>query len=309
VEYGAHLPLVGFDGTNQSLAGLRLYASLAAQLGFTFLCASDHLLFSRPWLDGPTALAAVLDASGTMRLATTVAIPVVRGPTATAKTLAALDVLSGGRLVVGVGPGSSIGDYAQAGVSFTERWQRFDEAIALLRAVWDAHGHGFHGRFYSAAADLAPRPTQQPGPPLWIGSWGSHAGLRRVARLGDGWLASGYNTTPETFLGSLSTLATHLQRVGKVAAGFPNGIATMWLYITEDRAPAEQVLADVLSPTLNRSVEDLRERLPIGPAEECARKLSAYAAVGAERVFVWPVLDAMHQLERFRDQVVPRVTA
>ena len=71
------------------------------------MAANDHLLFARAWLDGPTALAAVLEHSGAMELATTVALVSVRGPAVLAKALTALDVLSGGRVVAGVGPGSS----------------------------------------------------------------------------------------------------------------------------------------------------------------------------------------------------------
>ena len=82
------------------------YAEQAVALGFEAICANDHLVFSTPWLDGPTALAAVAAASGEARLVTTVANPVVRGPAALAKSLAAIDVLSGGRVVAGLGPGS-----------------------------------------------------------------------------------------------------------------------------------------------------------------------------------------------------------
>ena len=75
-----------------------------------------------------------------MTLATTVALPVVRGPVALAKGLAAIDLLSGGRLVVGVGPGSSARDYAVVGVPFEERWKRLDEAVQALRALWLGEG-------------------------------------------------------------------------------------------------------------------------------------------------------------------------
>ena len=71
-----------------------------------------------------------------MTLATTVALAVVRGPVPVAKTLGAIDRLSGGRLVVAVGPGSSPDDYAAVGLDFSERWPRFDEAIGALRALW-----------------------------------------------------------------------------------------------------------------------------------------------------------------------------
>jgi alkanesulfonate monooxygenase SsuD/methylene tetrahydromethanopterin reductase-like flavin-dependent oxidoreductase (luciferase family) len=135
-----------------------------------------------------------------MTLATTAGLPVLRGPVQLAKTLGAIDVLSGGRLVVGVGPGSSADDYGAAGLRFQERWRRFDEALAALRVLLHGDATGFEGEFYSTRdVMLEPRPVQRPGRPIWIASWGSPAGLRRVARLGDGWLASAYNTTPGPF--------------------------------------------------------------------------------------------------------------
>src|SRR4029453_15586027 len=90
MELGAHLPLIELDAGRPTLAGLRDYARHASQLGFRYLCANAHLPISRPWLDGPTALAATLDAADGMTLATTVCLPVIRGPAPTAKMLAAL---------------------------------------------------------------------------------------------------------------------------------------------------------------------------------------------------------------------------
>jgi alkanesulfonate monooxygenase SsuD/methylene tetrahydromethanopterin reductase-like flavin-dependent oxidoreductase (luciferase family) len=166
-----------------------------------------------------------------MTLATTVAVPVLRGPAATAKILSAIDVLSGGRLVVGLGPGSSARDYELVGVPFEERWKRLDEAVQIMRAYWRADDVAFEGAFYSRAGlTLEPTPAQRPGPPIWIGSWGSPAGLRRVARLADGWLASGYNTNPEVFAQAWSDVQAELATGGRHAAGFENGIATMWCY-------------------------------------------------------------------------------
>src|SRR6266545_5406745 len=242
MQYGAHLPLIAFGSATWTLADVCAYARRAAALDYRFLCANDHLFFGRPWLDGPTALAATLEASADMTIATTVALPVIRGPVQTAKLLAALDRLSGGRLIAGVGPGSSPRDYAAVGIAFEERWKRFDEAVRVMRSVLDDEAET--GR-----------------PPIWIASWGSQAGLRRVAALGDGWLASGYNTTPDAFGAGRAVLAD----------GFPNAIATMWLYVTEKHGEADRVLGDVLAPMLNRPVEALRDlALPIGSAQRCA---------------------------------------
>ena len=285
MDYGAHLPLIDLDGAGRTLAGLRAYAERAAGLGYRYLCANDHLHFSRPWLDGPTALAATIEASGDMTPATTVCLPVIRGPAQTAKTLAAIAALSGGRLLAGVGPGSSARDYAAVGVPFEERWARFDEAVRTLRALLD-----------------------EPAPPVWVASWGSPAGLRRVARLGDGWLASAYNTTPSRFAAGRARLREELEAVRPGRPPLPNAIATMWLHVSESRRDSERILADVLAPMLGRPVDALRElALPIGSAEQCAERIGAYRDAGAERIFVWPLGDELDQLERFAQDVVPRV--
>ena len=308
VEYGAHLPLIDL-GTSPSLRALRDYARAAAGSGYRYLCANDHLRFARPWLDGPTALAALAGESRDLTLATTVSLPVVRGPVPLAKTLVAIDVLSGGRLVAGVGPGSSAGDYAAVGVRFEERWRRFDEAVQALRALLRGDAAGFEGEFYSTrGVVLEPLPVRPSGPPIWIASWGSPAGLRRVARLGDGWLASGYNTTPGRFRECRDRLAGELRLAGKPPESFPSAIATTWLHVTEDREVAERTLSEVLAPMLGRPAEELRSLpLLIGPAEVCAERLAGLVAAGARRIFVWPLRDEVAQLARFRERVTPLV--
>lgn len=308
MEYGAHLPLIGFDDKPVSLERLLNYAEAAERLGFQSLCANDHLVFSKPWFDGPTALAAVLTRTERMNLMTTVSLPVVRGPVALAKTLGAIDILSDGRLIVGVGPGSSARDYAAIGVPFEERWKRLDDAVEALRALWKKDSKPFSGEFYSTEGiELEPYPVQQPGPPIWIGSWGSAAGLRRTARLGDGWLASAYNTTPEIFAEARVKLGQYLSDAGKESDEFPNAIATMFMYVTEDKAKADRVMREVIIPAINRPEDELRERLLVGPAAECAEKLSAYQAAGAQRVLLWPVADELQQLEIFQEKVAPLV--
>ncbi len=308
MDYGVHLPLIAFDGEPWSLQRLLEYTESAQRLGFAAISANDHLVFPRPWLDGPTALAAVLARTGQMSVATTVSIPVVRGPLALAKSLAAIDILSGGRLIVGVGPGSSARDYASVGIPFEERWKRLDEAVQALRALWRGEGPAFKGRFYSTdGIDLQPYPAQRPAPPIWIGSWGSVAGLRRTARLGDGWLASAYNTTPEAFGDAWQRLQRCLRDAGKDPKRFPNAIATMFFHVTEERTAAERIIRDVLSPVLNRPEGELRERLLVGPDEESAEKLAAYRAAGAQRIFLWPVGDQLRQLELVQERVAPLV--
>jgi hypothetical protein len=198
MDYGVHLPLIGFCGRPPSLRHLLDYVGTAETLGFAALSVNDNLLFSRPWLDGPTALSSVLAATGRMDLMTTVAVAVVRGPVALAKSMAAIDPLSGGRLVVGVGPDSSARDYDAVGVPFDEnagsasmrRSRRYAPSGAKSgrrskatstrpKASWRSRGRCGRRVHRSGSAVGAPKPAS--------------AGRR----LGDGWLASAYNTRKE----------------------------------------------------------------------------------------------------------------
>jgi alkanesulfonate monooxygenase SsuD/methylene tetrahydromethanopterin reductase-like flavin-dependent oxidoreductase (luciferase family) len=310
VDFCAHLPLMDFGGQAYSLGHLTEYVDTARRLGFAAVSANDHLVFAVPWLDGPTALAVALGHAGEMNLATTVSLPVVRGPIPLAKALGAIDRLSGGRLVVAVGPGSSERDYAAVGIDYAERWPRLDEAIQALRALWRPGGEPFVGRFYSTEGiDLQPAPARPAGPPIWVGSWGSRAGLRRAARLGDGWLASAYNTTPDRFADAWSQLRGLLVEGGREAEAFPNGLATMWCYITDSRSEADAIFRTRLAPTIHRPEEMLRERLPVGPADAFAEKLTAFRDAGVQRVFIWPVRDERRQLELFAEKVRPALTS
>ena len=309
MDLGLHLPLMQFGDEALSRGRLAQAVDAAREGGFAAVSANDHFVFSTPWLDGPTALASVIERTGDMTLATTVSLAVLRGPVSLAKTLAALDVLSEGRLIAGLGPGSSKRDYDTLGIPFDERWKRFDEAITTLRALLEGKPGPEDASYYRVPPDveLAPAPRQGRGIPLWIGSWGSEAGLRRVARAGDGWLASAYNTTPDGFAEGRERLARELEDRGRDAEGFPNALATMWTWVAKDRAEGERVLNDVLAPLLNRDPDELRGRLCIGPAEDCAALLSAYAAAGCQRVYLWPLGEERRQIELVASEVAPRI--
>lgn len=311
VELGAHLPLMQFGEEPLSLGRLAKAVETARECGFAAVSANDHFIFQTPWLDGPTALASMIERSGQMALATTVSLAVLRGPVPLAKALAAIDLLSAGRLVAAVGPGSSKRDYDALGVPFEERFKRFDEALDVLRALLRRDPLPEDARYFPVPSDieLAPSPCRRGGVPLWVGSFGSRAGLARVARAGDGWLASAYNTTPERFLAARSLLARALEDRGRDADGFPNALATMWTWVCDDRAEGDRVLTDVLAPLLNRDPDELRGQVCIGPVEHCAELLSRYAEAGCQCVYLWPLGEEQRQLERVASDVAPMIGA
>ncbi len=310
MDLGIHLPLMEFGDEGQSPARLRAAVDAARDCGFAAVSANDHFLFAKPWLDGLSALAAVAERTGEMDVATTIALSVLRGPVPLAKALAAVDILTGGRLLAGVGPGSSQKDYDALGIPFDERWPRFDESVAVLRGLVGGGPLPATTRWYPLPdGELSPAPSRPGGIPVWIGSWGSKAGLRRVARLADGWLASAYNTTPERFAAARELLARELAAQDRAVDGFPSALSTMWTWVTDDQADADRTLTGVLAPLLRRDPEDLRGQVCVGSPDHCAELLSRYAEAGCGRVYLWPLGDEARQIERLAGQVAPRISA
>ena len=294
MRLGVHLPLADLGDGHPTAGDLRTYASTARELGYTTLAANDHFLWRHPWLDGPTALASVISAAGDMTLATSVTLPVLRHPVVVAKMLTTLAALAEGPVIGGLGPGSSRADYDAVGIPFEQRWARFDEALGQVRAL--VRGESADpGTYYAVEGRLAPLPD--PPPQVWFGSWGSDRRLAAMAAVADGWFASAYNATPKEFADARARLDDHLRAAGREPDAFPDAIATMWLYVTEDRREAEHVLTDVLAPTLNRDPALLAD-LPVGSAQHCSEVLARYAAAGAREVLVWPIRDSVRQIER-----------
>jgi alkanesulfonate monooxygenase SsuD/methylene tetrahydromethanopterin reductase-like flavin-dependent oxidoreductase (luciferase family) len=293
MDVGAHLPLADFGDSTPTVYGLRDYVRTARDLGYAAVSANDHLVWRRPWLDGPTALAAVAGDAGEMALATSIALPVVRHPVVVAKTLSSLAALTGSRVIGGLGPGSSQGDYDAVGVPFAERWARFDESMSVVRTL--VRGEATTGgTFYGPAGPLAP--VREPPPEVWFGSWGSDRRLASMAAVADGWFASAYNATPAEFAAARTRLDGHLTAAGRDPETFPDAVATAWALVTDKPGERDRVLRDLLGPLLGRDPESLGN-LPIGSPARCAEALSAYAEAGAGLILVWPLRDARAQLE------------
>jgi alkanesulfonate monooxygenase SsuD/methylene tetrahydromethanopterin reductase-like flavin-dependent oxidoreductase (luciferase family) len=288
MRFGAHLPTAAFGGRLAGRDVLIEYAETAEALGFSTLCANDHLVFAVPWIDALVALGLAAGRTSRARLMTTAALLAVRGAAPLASALAALQHLSGGRLEAAVTPGSSRADYEAVGADFGSRWGRFDAEVPRLRA------------YLQKALPDAP-------PPIWIASWGSEAGLRRVARLGDGWLASAYHGTPEHIEKSLTYLGSQLAGLGKDPTGFPVALATTYLYLSDDPESIDSALQLVVSPT--GAPSDLRDRLLIGTPDECVDRVRHLEAAGIGEVLVWPLRDESRQLRLFAEEVIPRVKA
>ena len=168
----------------------------AEEAGFDAVAVTDHPAPPEEWrssgghdaLDPFVALAFVAAATTRVRLMTYLIPGAYRNPFLLAKTTASLDVLSGGRLVLGMGTGYLEGEFDALGVDFARRNELFDETIDVLRRAWTGETVSYAGDDFSAAGvTVQPPPVQRPGPPIWIGG-NSRRAMRRAVDRGDAWM-------------------------------------------------------------------------------------------------------------------------
>ncbi|MCG3753952.1 TIGR03619 family F420-dependent LLM class oxidoreductase [Amycolatopsis sp. Poz14] len=203
MRIGLHLPQWGADATR---AGVLEVARAAEAAGLDSLWAADHIVhplgsasaypyrgdglpFSAEdgFLEAFTTLAAVAGATTRIRLGTSVFVLPMRDPVLTAKVTATLDVLSSGRLELGVGAGWWAEEFAAVSAPFAGRGERLDEQIDIVRLLWSGHPVRHAGAAFAFDEVVCrPAPHQRPGPPILVGGMGDRA-LRRAIERGDGW--------------------------------------------------------------------------------------------------------------------------
>ena len=213
----------------QALVGL---ASRAEELGFDSVWVHDHVfnvghVFDRiggkPYYEPLTLLSFVAARTERVRLGTSVLVLPYHNPVRLAKTAATLDVLSGGRLILGVGVGSIEKETSAMGSPFAERGALSDEAIVVMRTLWAEEDPSFDGKYYRFnGMKFSPKPLQKPFIPLVIGGV-SRAAIRRAARLGDGWQPLGLS--PEALGQGITLLREEALACGRDASKIPVSIA------------------------------------------------------------------------------------
>jgi len=195
VSYG--LPTHRVDCGEEFLApgAIGELASAAEAAGFGAVYTTDHPFPGDDWLahgghhalDPLVALSFAAAATSRVLLHTNLFVLAYRNPFLAAKGIATLDVLSGGRTVVGLGAGYLEPEFEALGAPFSERNDRMDEALAALSAAWTGSSVTFEGSGYRAPGNtMLPRPRQRPRPPLWIGG-NSRRAIRRAVESADGW--------------------------------------------------------------------------------------------------------------------------
>ncbi len=260
-------------GTTSWVSELALGAEIAGAAG---VWASDHLFWRRPVPECLTSLAVAAAATRRVAVGACVLQLPLRSPAVVAKQAAALQALSGGRFVLGVGSGSHPTEYALAGVSFGTRGALLDAGISAVRSAWGTAEQPDAYRIDPAGAA-----------PVWVGGT-SPAALRRAGRVGDGWVP--LFVGPERFAEGLASV----REVAADAGRSPDAVVpavVMVATVGDDTARARAAGTSWLSSLYGLPAKAFDRHLVAGPANHCAAAAAAYVDAGAGHVIVLVAAD------------------
>ena len=295
-----HLPV--------DLEEIRRYIERAEALGFHSLWVQEQagLRAVAGALEGVSMLNYAAALTRRIRLGSAVFLINLRNPIQLAKSLASLDQLSQGRLIVGVGLGGVTRLYEAYGLSPEHRVSRFVEALTLMKKLWTEENFTFEGKFWQLKnASLAPRPFQKPHPPVWFGA-NSPAALKRAVKHGSGFIGAGSSSSGD-FKSKVQTVLSALAEAKKGSADFIIG-KRVYLAVDRDRERAAKRLREWFGLFYGQA--DLADRVAVwGSAEECVERLREIVAAGARLLLLNPVFDMMEQMEVLASEVVPRLTS
>jgi probable F420-dependent oxidoreductase len=160
----------------------------AEELGFDSVWMEEHHSVTNHYWPSPlTVLAGFATRTSRMTLGTDIVVAAFHHPVRLAEDVAMLDVMSGGRFVLGIAIGYKPDEFALYGVDLEKRGARFEEQLAIMQGLWTQEQIQFKGTYYALQGRLEPKPVQQPHPPVWIGGWGDIT-LRRAATMADNWI-------------------------------------------------------------------------------------------------------------------------
>lgn len=299
---------------------------LAESLGFDSVWLGEHhnhmLLYPTPLL----GLAAIASRTRRVRLGTAVVLLPLHHPVAIAEQGAMVDLISGGRLTLGIGAGYAPEEFAAFGLSTRERGSRLEEGAALLRRLWTEEDVTHAGRHYRVAgATIGPRPVQRPRPPIWFAGWAEPA-VRRAARLGDAWLGG-----PSARLDEAAACVRTFRAARGEAHADPAGVALIrYVFVADSREAALAAIGDAAirvfestyfrwpHPIVRRppgvlTAERLaEERIVLGTPGECIEQIErCRSELGLEHLvcrFSLPGVPrdaSLQALERFAREVLP----
>ena len=283
---------------------------VADSLKFDTAWTFDHFfpIMSDPkgsQLEGWVTLTALAEKTRHVRVGTLVTGITYREPAVLAKMGATLDVITGGRLEMGLGAAWFQQEHEALGIPFppvAERIKRLGEACEVILRMWTEDAATWDGHYYQIKeAYCNPKPVQKPHPPILIGGGGEQLTLKMVARYANEWNAFG---SPDIFRHKIEVLQRHCEAIGRD----PNTIeksVSMPPVLSKDRSKLDAMLADMASRRA-MTIEDAKAAMLWGTPDEAIRKIEAYRDIGVSHIIL--SLRAPYdpaQLELFVREVLP----
>lgn len=281
------------------------------ELGFDSVWTSEHILFYGPTVDATVTLGAFAARTRTIKIGTAIVLLPLRHPTVTAKAIGTADLLSGGRVILGVGVGGEFPkEFEATGVPVHERGARTNDAIRVMKKLWSEDNVSHHSPFVNFdGATMQPKPPSPGGPPVVVAGR-SEAAMRRAARLGDGYMP--YLFTPERYAQAKATIEAEAAARGRDLSNF------IWtLYQFTSVAPTfdeahERAIAR-LSRQYNQDFTQIADRYAaVGPPDRVIERLRAFAAAGVQHFILTPITPTgafMEHVELFAREIMPFVKA
>jgi alkanesulfonate monooxygenase len=288
------------------------YGVRMEELGFDSIWVWDHILLgvepNFPIIESLTLLTAIAARTKKIKLGTGILVLPLRNPVVLAKQLSSLDILSDGRLLMGMASGWYKREFDAVGVPFEKRGKIMDENLEIMTRFWTEDVlKGEYTYHKIPAGVMYPKPVQKPRPPILIGGYVDRV-LKRAALSGDGWLTYFYR--PESFAKSWAKIRDFAKEGGKNPDALLNA-SQLPIRIGKSRAAVESEMMEWLGKEWDYAAwsESTKDSAIIGTVDECVEQLKAHLAVGVQKLIFVPYRYEMEQIETIVREIIPRLKA
>lgn len=259
-----------------------------------------------PCLEGWTTITALSQLTKRARIGVLVSDVAYRNPCVLAKIASTLDIVSGGRLNLGIGAGWYELEHRNFGFDFKPpagRLQALDEACQIIKSMFTQERTTLHGQHYNVTdAACVPKPVQKPHPPIMVAGMGEKVLLKLVARHADMWNGGG---SPEQVKRAVELIARHGEAVGRDAAAIEKTVIIPLCY----RVPAETeaAVASAMAGIMQTSPEEARKGIMIGRRDQCLDTIARYVNAGISHfIFLVTPFNVEEEFERFAQDIIPQ---
>ncbi|MFQ5691456.1 MAG: LLM class flavin-dependent oxidoreductase [Nitrospinota bacterium] len=287
------------------------FARRAEELGYESVWVWDHIFLGVepcfPILESLTLLTAIACHTTTLKLGTGVLVLPMRNPAILAKTAATLDLISKGRLILGMATGWYAREFNSVGVDFKKRGKLFERNLEILTRLWtEDRVDGEYPPHNLRGAVLQPKPVQKPRPPILIGGYVDRV-LKRAATKADGWLT--YFYTPEGFARSWKKIEAFAREAGRDPETL-DSLNQLPIMVTDDLSRDRARMDEWLSTEWDYAdwSDSTKESAICGPVDHCVEQLRRHVEVGVKRIVLVPYQYRSDQIEQLAKEVIPQVT-